>query len=83
MAVIGLPDPASGERVCAVVPTRRAPSRSTSTRWSQYLKDEGLMMQKIPEQLELVDVIPRNPTGKILKHDLQAAYADTQATRRG
>ena len=29
------------------------------------------MVQKIPEQLEIVDVLPRNPTGKVLKHELR------------
>jgi len=32
-------------------------------------------VQKIPEQLELLDVIPRNPTGKILKQQLRDTYA--------
>ena len=32
------------------------------------------MVQKIPEQLEHVDVVPRNPTGKILKHELRKTY---------
>ena len=40
----------------------------------EFLKGEGLMMQKIPEQLEYVDVVPRNPTGKILKHELRKTY---------
>ena len=34
------------------------------------------MIQKVPEQLEIVDVIPRNPAGKILKQDLRARYGD-------
>ncbi len=41
-----------------------------------FLKDAGLMVQKIPEQLEIVDVLPRNPTGKVLKHELRKQYAD-------
>jgi non-ribosomal peptide synthetase component E (peptide arylation enzyme) len=40
-----------------------------------FLKDQGLMVQKIPEQLELVAELPRNPTGKILKHELRKRYA--------
>ncbi len=32
------------------------------------------MMQKIPEQLELVDTMPRNATLKILKHELRARF---------
>ena len=39
-----------------------------------YLKSQSLMVQKIPEQLEHVDAIPRNPTGKILKHELRKDY---------
>ena len=33
------------------------------------------MVQKIPERLELVEVIPRNPTGKILKQQLRDTYS--------
>ena len=32
------------------------------------------MTQKIPEQLEVVDALPRNPTGKILKHELRRRF---------
>jgi acyl-CoA synthetase (AMP-forming)/AMP-acid ligase II len=33
------------------------------------------MTQKIPEQLEMVDVLPRNATGKVLKHELRTQYS--------
>jgi acyl-CoA synthetase (AMP-forming)/AMP-acid ligase II len=33
------------------------------------------MLQKVPEQLEIVAELPRNPTGKILKHELRERYA--------
>ena len=46
-----------------------------------FLKRAGLMAQKIPEQLELVDELPRNPTGKIPKHELRARYARSARTR--
>ena len=39
-----------------------------------FLKDKGLRNQAIPEQLELVAAVPRNPAGKILKHELHAQY---------
>ena len=39
-----------------------------------YLVGRSLSMHKVPEQLEFVDVLPRNPTGKILKKDLRASY---------
>jgi len=40
-----------------------------------FLRGEGLMVQKLPERLEVVDVIPRNPAGKILKHELRARFS--------
>ena len=40
-----------------------------------YLKGNELRTQSIPEQLELVDTVPRNPAGKILKHTLRETYA--------
>jgi acyl-CoA synthetase (AMP-forming)/AMP-acid ligase II len=73
VAVIGLPDPSSGERVCAVVATAGDEPLSFDE-MVEFLKGEGLMMQKIPEQLEFVDAIPRNPAGKILKNELRARY---------
>ena len=36
----------------------------------EFLTEQGLAMQKVPEQLEIVEVLPRNPTGKVLKHEL-------------
>ena len=60
--------------VCAVVQTADGAEPITLPELFTFLKDEGLMVQKIPEQLEIVDVIPRNPTGKILKNDLRKTY---------
>ena len=75
-AVIGLPDAASGERACAVVVAADAADPPVLSELFEFCKAEGLMMQKIPEQLEIVDVLPRNPTGKVLKHELRKIYAD-------
>jgi acyl-coenzyme A synthetase/AMP-(fatty) acid ligase len=41
-----------------------------------HLLDAGLITRKLPEQLELVDALPRNPSGKILKFELQARFQD-------
>jgi acyl-coenzyme A synthetase/AMP-(fatty) acid ligase len=32
------------------------------------------MTQKIPEQLEVVDALPRNATLKVMKHELRASF---------
>jgi cyclohexanecarboxylate-CoA ligase len=74
VAVIGLPDPDSGERVCAIVQTAEGEDAITFSEMVDHLKGQGLMTQKLPEQLEVVDTIPRNPAGKVLKHVLRDQY---------
>ena len=37
------------------------------------------MTQKIPEQLEVVDVLPRNATLKILKYELVKQFTEASA----
>jgi acyl-CoA synthetase (AMP-forming)/AMP-acid ligase II len=75
VAVIGLPDPRSGERCCAVVECHDPDEPLGFEEMQRFLREQQLMLQKIPEQLELIDLIPRNPTGKILKHELRERYA--------
>jgi len=75
VAVIGLPDPALGERCCAVVASKDPNDPLTFAEMQTFLKEQGLMVQKIPEQLEAVADVPRNPTGKILKHKLREQFA--------
>ncbi|MSO58918.1 MAG: cyclohexanecarboxylate-CoA ligase [Ilumatobacteraceae bacterium] len=72
-AVIGLPDDASGERACAVV-VLKIDSKLSQQEMVDYLRDKQLSMHKVPEQLEIIDVLPRNPSGKVLKKDLRATY---------
>jgi cyclohexanecarboxylate-CoA ligase len=76
VAVVGLPDPASGERACAVVVTAEGQPDITFEEMASHLKDAGLITRKLPEQLEIVDVLPRNPSGKIVKQDLRERFAD-------
>ena len=74
-AVIGLPDRDRGEMVCAVVECRDGNDPLTEAELAQYCNDAQIMRQKIPERLEVVDTLPRNATGKILKHELRARYS--------
>ena len=78
VAVIGLPDPKTGERACAVVALAEGTSLDQADMVA-YLKGEGLRVNAIPEQLELVDIVPRNPAGKILKHTLRDRFAPHKA----
>jgi cyclohexanecarboxylate-CoA ligase len=70
VAVVGLPDPRTGERVCAViVPLGGATFDVTTV--AAHCRSEGLAKPKWPEQVELVDVIERGPMGKILKQRIR------------
>ena len=41
---------------------------------SEYLVGAKLSKHKVPEQLEFVEALPRNPTGKVLKKDLRVQF---------
>jgi acyl-CoA synthetase (AMP-forming)/AMP-acid ligase II len=74
-AVIGVPDAERGEMVCAVV-TLAAADPITLDEIADSMAEAGTMRQKIPERLEIIDEMPRNATGKIVKSVLRAKYAE-------
>jgi acyl-CoA synthetase (AMP-forming)/AMP-acid ligase II len=76
-AVIGLPDAERGERVCAVAVTAEGAEPLEFAEMVAFLKEAGLTTHKLPEQLEAVDVLPRNPTGKVIKRDLVARFRNS------
>jgi len=76
VAVIGLPDPTRGERVCAVVQLADGVQALTLDDVVAFCRTSGLMTQKIPEQLELRTEWPRAGTGKIVKKSLRDEYAE-------
>jgi acyl-coenzyme A synthetase/AMP-(fatty) acid ligase len=77
VAVVGLPDRARGERVCAVVETADGAEPLTFDEMVAHLAAANLMKQKVPEQLEVVDALPRNDTlNKVLKYKLRESLAD-------
>lgn len=76
-AVVGLPDAKSGERACAIV-VLKADASFAFDEMVTFLKDHQLSMHKIPEQLEIVEALPRNPSGKVLKKDLRQQYGQPQ-----
>ena len=76
VAVIGLPDAERGERVCAVVERASEEDPLSFDEMVAHLRAAGLMVQKIPEQLEIVDELPRNQAlRKVLKYKLREQYA--------
>lgn len=69
-AVVGMPDETLGERTCAyVVP---APGQIiTMESIIIFMKEQQAAVYKLPERVEIVESIPRNPVGKILKRNLR------------
>ncbi len=78
VAVVGLPDVERGERVCAVVEQPPGAGELTLAAVTDYLRAEGLSVHKLPEQLEIVDALPRNDAlRKVLKYKLRERYSGT------
>ncbi|MFG2948727.1 class I adenylate-forming enzyme family protein [Streptomyces adustus] len=78
VAVVGLPDAERGERVCAVVEQPVGAAWLTLETVTSYLRAAGLSVHKLPEQLEVVDALPRNETlRKVLKYKLRDRYSGT------
>ena len=75
VAVIGLPDRERGELCCAVVQCSAGEPPLTFEAMVAHCESSGLMRQKIPERLELIDEIPRNASGKIVKFELRDRYS--------
>jgi acyl-CoA synthetase (AMP-forming)/AMP-acid ligase II len=69
VAVVGLPDPRLGEVACACVVARAGASVELADLVS-FLRDRGLATFKLPQQLILVDRLPKTSTGKVRKAEL-------------
>ena len=73
VAVIGVPDPRTGERVCAVVVTEAGAELDLAS-LAEHCQAHRLSRHKFPERLEVVDALPRNLTGKVLKAELRSRF---------
>jgi len=41
---------------------------------AEHCQAQGLGRHKAPERLEIIDALPRNLTGKVLKNELRARF---------
>lgn len=76
-AVFGVPDDRLGEQLLAVVETRR-PVTPENLRGFCV---EHLADFKVPSSFQLVDVLPRQPNGKVLKRQLRDEHWAARASR--
>jgi len=70
VAIVAMPDVRLGERACAFM-VLRAGARITMKDVRTFLADDGVAKQFWPERLEILDQMPRTPTGKIQKFVLR------------
>jgi cyclohexanecarboxylate-CoA ligase len=73
-AVIGVPDPRYGERACAFVVLRPGERLGLPELMTWFL-GQGVAKQKVPEFLEILDILPRTGTGKIRKGELATLHS--------
>ena len=74
VAVLGVPDERWGESVTAVVALR--PGTELTLEEVREFAQPLLAGFKVPRRLDLVDALPRNPAGKILKYQLRDQLAE-------
>jgi len=71
-AVIGVPDAAHGEALCAVIEVVDG-AVITLTELQDHCRGR-LAGFKVPRQLEVVDFLPRTPSGKVLRRVIRDRY---------
>jgi acyl-CoA synthetase (AMP-forming)/AMP-acid ligase II len=74
VTIVGLPDPKTGERACAVIVARSRPGPDVDSLRS-FLRAQGVASFKFPEQVAIWETLPKNDTGKVLKHVVRAELA--------
>jgi malonyl-CoA/methylmalonyl-CoA synthetase len=71
-AVVGVPDPSWGERVCAAVELRAGAALSIEE--LQAFARAQLAPYKVPKDLRCVTTLPRNAMGKVVKAELARLF---------
>jgi len=70
VAIVGYPDARLGEKACAFV-TVKPGHRFTLEDMSRYLSEHQVTRQYHPERLELMEELPKTPSGKLQKFKLR------------
>jgi 2,3-dihydroxybenzoate-AMP ligase len=70
VAVVGMPDPVLGERICAYV-TLMPGAKIFGDAIITFLKDNGASVQQLPEKVIFLEELPTTKVGKIDKNALR------------
>lgn len=79
VAIVPVPDPALGERACAVVVAARRDDPPSLAELVAFLAGFDVSRRKLPERLELVEELPTTASGKVHKQALRARLAGKPA----
>jgi non-ribosomal peptide synthetase component E (peptide arylation enzyme) len=61
-----------GEKVAVVAVAQDPDNPPTLENITEFLRERGIAVFKLPEYLLLTTALPRNPLGKVLRHELSA-----------
>lgn len=75
VAAVAMPDQAMGERTCVYVVPMAAEQKPDLKSLTDFMSEKGIAVYKLPERVEYIAAIPRNPVGKILKPQLRKDIA--------
>jgi non-ribosomal peptide synthetase component E (peptide arylation enzyme) len=73
VAVTGYDDEILGEKV-GVVAVVAEGETLTLEEVIEFLKDQQIAKYKMPEDLRVVDILPKNPVGKVLRRELKDLF---------
>ncbi|WP_070120861.1 class I adenylate-forming enzyme family protein [Bacillus marinisedimentorum] len=71
VSIVGYPDGTMGEKACACVVMKDKEDPLSLEEMIDFFKENKVAAYKIPERIQIIDALPRNPVGKILKMKLR------------
>lgn len=80
VAAVAMPDERLGERVCVFVVPRDKNAPPDLQALTEFMRQQHIAVYKLPERCEIVEMIPRNPVGKIIKAQLRQRIVEKLKT---
>ena len=72
-----MPHERLGEGVCAYLILNEGVTKLSLEELAAFTEGQGLARQKIPQRIELVEDLPRTPSGKVRKDELRKLATNT------